>query len=135
MAGLGDKIADKALDYVVGGVTWAVVTLIPGLLGTQTLRDPFYHAGWLQENRAWIMPFAIVLLVSTCLALRVWGLIFVTIVAFVAASSFAYFYSGSSVLSDSTQLALWVAHAVVYSLFPAMLAGWTIMALKWTGVL
>ncbi|MGO7891816.1 hypothetical protein [Rhizobium leguminosarum] len=135
MAGLGNKIADKALDYVVGGLTWAVVTLIPGLLGTQTLHDPFYHAGWLQENRAWIVPFAIILIVSTCLALRVWGLVFVTVVALLAATSFAFVYSGSSALSEGGQLALWIDHGLAYSLFPAMLAGWTIVALKWTGIL
>lgn len=135
MAGLGDKIADKALDYGIGAAIWFGGTVIPGLLGTPRFQDPFYHAGWIQENNAWLILFFILWIVSLCAVLRMLGLAVVTVVAVASAIIFGVFYGGSSSLSEGMQVALWVDHGVAYSVIPGAVAGWVVMALKWTGVL
>jgi ABC-type thiamin/hydroxymethylpyrimidine transport system permease subunit len=135
MAALGDKIADKALDYLIAGAVWIAGTLLPGIVGAHVIEDPFYHDGWLQENRAWIILFFITWLVSTSLALRLGGLLVVTLLGVVSAIVFAVFYGGSTAMSDGWQVALWVNHGVAYSLLPAIVTGWVVLALKWTGVL
>ncbi|TBD80711.1 hypothetical protein [Rhizobium ruizarguesonis] len=135
MTGLGDKIADKAIDYAVGAGIWIVGSVLPGLLGSQQLQDPFYHEGWLQDNKAWVPLFVIIWFLSLCAVLRVAGLVLVTLVVLVSASVFAIYYAGSSGLSDNQQLALWVVHAILYSAIPGAAAGWIITALKWAGAL
>ncbi|HLP66403.1 MAG TPA: hypothetical protein VK181_02670 [Rhizobium sp.] len=135
MAGLGDKIADKAVDYGMGALIWISGTFVPGLFASPRFQDPFYHAGWLQENKAWIIFFLALWVISFCAVLRLWGLVIFTAIAVLSGLIFGLLYSGSSFMSNGQQLAIWVVHGIAYSTFPGMVAGWVVMALKWTGVL
>jgi hypothetical protein len=135
VVGLGDKIADKLVDSLWGGALWIVGSLIPGLLYSQKYPDPFYHAGWLHENRAWLPFFLLVWFFSLCAVFRVWGLVAVGVILAICVVIFGLYYSGSSALSDNLQLALWVVHGVAYSMFPGALAGGVLLVLKWMGKL
>lgn len=130
MSLLRDKIAEKTLDYIVGGVSWIFVSLMPIQLSNGLLNDPFYHAGWFEENKAWILLFGALWLISLCSIFRVWGLVLITLIAMSSSLFFAFYYRESVFMDESWQLLVWIVHGVSFSTLPGMIAGWLILALK-----
>ena len=135
MASLGDKVVEKAIDLIIYSFSGLVLFISDGLIGFGVIKDPFYHQGWLEENRAWIILFIVIIVLSFAAGFWMRTLLTLSGVIVICACIFGYFYGDSTSLAQQWQISLWVLHGIIFSMMPGFLSGWIIIVLKRLGVL
>lgn len=100
------------LQWVLNGI--GALTL--GLLGTESLNDPFYHGGWWQDYKAWGVVFVALFFFAVwlCLTSRgIWALL-----SLIASSViFAILYGTNLCSFANCGFIAWLAHGIALALF------------------
>ncbi|NGO51090.1 hypothetical protein [Allomesorhizobium camelthorni] len=135
MSSLGAKLVDKIADLVVFGVTGLLILAGNGLLGLQVFPDPFYHNGWIDGHRSWMLLFFVIFVISIAAGLWFRTLAILSVVLIAGAIVFAMLYGDSTSLPQSQQVAIWILHWILYSMLPGFIAGWAVVVLKSLGIL
>jgi hypothetical protein len=130
MPSLGAKLIDKIADTIVFGIIGLVTFAGNGALGVQVFPDPFYHNGWIDGHRSWMLLFFMTFVISIAAGLWLRTLIILSMVLVAGAIVFALFYGDSTSLPQSQQVAIWVVHWILYSMLPGFIAGWAVVVLK-----
>lgn len=130
MPSLGAKLVDKIADLVVFGVIGLLTLVGNGLLGLQVFPDPFYHNGWIDGHRAWMLLFFVTFVISIAAGLWFRPLVTLSILLAAGAIVFALLYGDSTSLPQTQQVAIWVLHWILYSMLPGFVAGWAVVVLK-----
>ncbi|RWN51508.1 hypothetical protein [Mesorhizobium sp.] len=135
MQSLGAKLVDKIADLILFGVIGLLTLLGNTLLGLQIFPDPFYHNGWIDGYRSWMLLFFMTFVISIAAGLWFRTLIILSVILVAGAVIFALCYGNSTSLPQSQQVAIWVLHWILYSLLPGFIAGWAVVVLKGLGIL
>lgn len=135
MPSLGAKLVDKIADLIIFGAISLLTLAANGLLGLQIFPDPFYHNGWIDGYRAWMLLFFMTFVISIAASLWFRALIILSILLAAGAFVFAIFYGDSTSLPQTQQVAIWVLHWMLYSMLPGFIAGWAVVVLKGLGIL
>jgi hypothetical protein len=124
-----DHILHPALGHVL-------VAAVFGLLGflssfVLTLRDPFYHEGWIESHRAWLLLPIFVAPSAVALARQSKGWWWTLLIAVLCACVFAFLYQNPEYQSPPWPFLAWFLHLMLVPILLGLLFGGGWIIYKW----
>lgn len=108
------KIREKLVDKIAEYTVILFIGLFGFLFNGYIFDDPFYHKGWMQENKAWFLLFVVLLILGIMIAGHRYGAIILMFIAVVMAIFFGLSYKNSDYDTKNWRTAIWISHWIAF---------------------